>query len=304
MCLFFSYDQGMSWTGPLPVLNGQEVTETDFVELPSGDLLMISSSIWAHPGRQIIYRTKNGFMPGPYEKAVSYDIVPETVCITEDGLLVGCHRFPGKTGVQYAWSDDLGLNWFPIYGIVEKTGYLYQPWIHYIGNGRFACAGHVGGDEPVKGRDPDRDQCILLHQFELKDHVKTRDTDLKLLRDYDESSRKYLNSYKLTLTCDKKPLAGKELEIWFAERDKPGYDSFAKYTIDERMKMGGETVTAVTDEKGEARISLGRFDSIDYIHHCIQIVARFNNDRNYEGYKPVQTAQFTFYSVGDWDPEL
>ena len=67
MTLFFSHDQGRTWEGPLPVLGGQNVSETDFVELPSGDLLLINNNIFPHPGRQFIYRDGNRFTPGPLE---------------------------------------------------------------------------------------------------------------------------------------------------------------------------------------------------------------------------------------------
>ena len=304
MTLLFSYDQGLTWSQPLPVLNGQEMIETDFVELPSGDLLLIASSMWANPGRQVIYRTEKGFIPGPYELAVSYDIVPETVCITEDSLLVGCYRGIGINNTQYAFSDDLGFTWYPIKGITENTGNMYQPWIHYLGNGRFACAGHIGGDEEIKDRNFNRDQYIILHLFEIERLMKTKNTGLKLTRDYDEEGKRYKNEYTLSLTCNGEPVAGKVIEFWYVERDKPGYDSYNKNTIEERMEIGGELIHIQTDENGKAYVKLNQFDKIDYVHHCIQIVARFNIDRKYDGYKPVQTVQFQFYSVGYQDPPL
>ena len=57
MSLYFSYDQGNVWEGPLPIFGGQYVSETDFVELPGGDLLCINNSFFANPGRQRIYRS-------------------------------------------------------------------------------------------------------------------------------------------------------------------------------------------------------------------------------------------------------
>jgi len=48
MSLFFSFDQGRTWRGPLPIFGGQTVSETDFVELPSGDLLFVNNSIFAN----------------------------------------------------------------------------------------------------------------------------------------------------------------------------------------------------------------------------------------------------------------
>ncbi|PYJ04249.1 MAG: hypothetical protein DME25_10260, partial [Verrucomicrobia bacterium] len=110
MMLFFSHDQGRTWLGPLPILSGQAVSETDFVELADGNLLFVNNSIFANPGRQLVYREGNRFTPGPLERVQS-GTVPETVCLTEDGLLIGSHR-PGT----YYWSADLGRNWHPLEG--------------------------------------------------------------------------------------------------------------------------------------------------------------------------------------------
>jgi hypothetical protein len=101
MGLFFSFDDGRTWDGPLPILDGQNVSETDFVELPDKNLLIFNNSIFAKPGRQFIYRNEKRFVPGPLE-FVRSGTVPETVGLTDDQMLVGCMR-PGS----YFWSDDL-----------------------------------------------------------------------------------------------------------------------------------------------------------------------------------------------------
>ncbi len=107
MYLYFSSDQGLSWSLPLGIFPGVDVTETDFAELPSGDLLCVASSLFGRPGRQILYRSDMGFMPGAFERSLSLS-VPETISLTENGVLVGCLR-----NAKYFWSDDLGLTWFP-----------------------------------------------------------------------------------------------------------------------------------------------------------------------------------------------
>ena len=289
MNLCFSHDQGRTWTSPLPIYAGRAVYETDFVELPSGDLLCINNSIFANPGRQIIYRTQYGFVPGPFERSYS-KVVPETVAITEDGLLVGCMR-----NSRYAWSDDLGLTWFPLEGIPEniaKGRETYQPWIQYLGDGRFANAGHYGGDNFYG----ELDQYLMIHFFRLEVLRKTKSTHIDLVRDFDGAKSRWRNSYTLKLTCDGQPLPDKELEFWFVERDKPGYGLVDNYTLDDRMKMGGELLRVRTGSDGTARVVLPRLDTITYIHHAIQLVARFNADRGDPDYKPAQTPQFQFYS--------
>jgi hypothetical protein len=286
MTLCFSSDQGHNWTLPLPIYAGNAVSETDFVELPSGDLLCINNSIFANPGRQIIYRTNKGFIPGPFERSCS-KVVPETVAITEDDLLVGCMR-----AGSYYWSDDLGMNWYRLEGIPKLGPEVYQPWIQYLGNGRFANAGHFGGDSYYG----ELDQYVSIHFFKVEVLRKTKNTRLELERDFDESASRWRNSYTLKLTCDGQPLADKEIEFWFVERGKPGDDSHGKFLLEERMKMGGELIRVRTNAKGIAGVAIPRLDTIEYIHHYIQLVARFNWDHHDPDYKPAQTPQFQFYS--------
>ncbi len=252
-------------------------------------VICINNSIFADPGRQIIYRTKHGFVPGPFERSYS-KLVPETVAITEDNLLVGCMR-----NSRYAWSDDLGLTWFPLEGIPEsitKGLETYQPWIQYLGNGRFANAGHYGHDNFYG----EMDQYLMIHFFRVEQLRKTRNTRIDLVRDFDEAKSRWKNAYTLTLTCDGQPLAGKELEFWFVERGKPGYDDAGKLRLEERMRMGGETIRVTTGNDGIARVGIPRLDAITYIHHDIQLIARFNADRRDPEYKPAQTLEFQFYS--------
>jgi hypothetical protein len=289
MHLCLSSDQGRTWTAPLSIYAGLPVSETDFVELPSGDLLCINNSIFADPGRQVVHRTQHGWLAGVFERSYS-QVVPETVALTEDGLLVGCLR-----NSHYLWSDDLGLTWFPLKGIPEEIARgreTYQPWIHYLGGGRFANAGHFGGDN-APGQ---LDQYVMIHFFNVERLRKTKTTHIELNRDFDEGAHRWKNSYTLRLTCEGAPLANKELEAWFVERDKPGYDSRGKERLEDRMKMGGETARVHTGEDGVARLAIPRLDAISNPHHTIQVVARFNADRSDPDYKPAMTPEFEFYS--------
>lgn len=63
MSLLISRDEGRHWAGPIPAFPQMTISETDFVELPSGDLMLFVNSIFARPdstvtqpGRQRIYR--------------------------------------------------------------------------------------------------------------------------------------------------------------------------------------------------------------------------------------------------------
>lgn len=285
MALFFSFDQGGSWSEPLTILNGQNVSETDFVELPDGNLLFVNNSIFAVPGRQIIYRQGKHFTPGPLEKVHS-GTVPETICLTEDEVLLGCQR-PGI----YYWSDDLGLNWQPLEGIPNNVE-VYQPWIQYLGNKKVACAGHLGADDPIHSRD----QYISLHTFKIQVLRKTSHTRLWIERGYDEAKQRFLNSYIISLTSSNTLLAGKDIEIWYVARDAPGYDSWNSKPLAERMKAGGKSLTVRTGANGTALLTLPEFDGIENIHASYQIVVRFNPDHRDPDYQPAQLPQLEYYA--------
>jgi len=307
MMMLFSFDDGRTWEGPLPILPRCNTSETDFVELPSGDLLVINNSIFNDPGRQFIYRNGRTFTPAPMERAINDKkpiepgCVPETVCLVDGEILIGCQR----TGF-YSFSDDLGLTWQPLEGIPMPeidpalgSPYLdqqevYQPWIHYLGDGRVVCAGHLGGDMPLS-RDRLK-QYISLHSFNIKVNRKTKNTKIIIERDYDENKKQHPNAYTLTLSCDDKPLADKPIEFWYVERGQPG-SGFGPGTLDEKIKAGGKLLKLKTNEQGRAHITLSHLDKIEDKSHSYQLIARFNHDRADTGHKPCQTFLMNQYAV-------
>jgi hypothetical protein len=291
MMLYFSHDQGKTWSNALPILSGQTVSETDFVELPDGNLLFVNNSIFATPGRQMVYRTGNRFTPGPLERVHS-GTVPETICLTDDGLLVGCLR-PGV----YYFSDDLGENWHPLDGAPSSIE-VYQPWIQYIGHGVVACAGHYGGDDPIGGRD----QSINLHRFSITAARKPMATKLWIDRGYDKNHKRFLNSFAISLSGDGKPLGNKAIDVWYVARDQPGYDSFNSRPLEARLKLGGKRVTLHTGEDGIAKLQLPEFDGIASVHASYQLVIRFNADHVDPRYASVSLPQLEYYANSGLDP--
>jgi len=117
------------------------------------------------------------------------------------------------------------------------------------------------------------------------------------VRDYDTSRRLWLNRYTLTLKQDGEPLAGKELEFWYVERDQAGYDSHNSVPLEQRMKAGGMMIRVKTNGNGVATVRLPqRFDEATNPHLSYQLVVRFNADRSDPEYKPYQTPQLEFYA--------
>src|SRR5262249_12540819 len=133
---------------------------------------------------------------------------------------------------------------------------------------------------------------------------KTKDTHIQIERDADEDRKRYRNAYTLTLTCDRAPLAGKELEFWHVERDRPGYDSWNKKPLEERMKLGGKLQKLRTGADGKARVNLPELDGVENIHHSYQVLVRFNPGRTEPEYKPAQTPQLEFYANHEVAPRV
>ncbi|MEX0978252.1 MAG: hypothetical protein WDZ48_05345 [Pirellulales bacterium] len=107
------------------------------------------------------------------------------------------------------------------------------------------------------------------------------------------------------LTDDEKPIPEHELELWFVERDKPGYDSYNATPLTARMLAGGTILRAKTDANGQARIKLPeRFDAISDPHVSYQLVARFNADGADAAYKPFQTPQLEVYAFAPMPAQL
>jgi hypothetical protein len=283
MSLYFSSDDGKSWNGPMGIFAGKPVSETDFAELDSGDLLAFNNSIFPEPGRQRIYRTAQGFVPGPYF-ACEGQTVPECVVMTREGVLVGSMRNGG-----YYWSDDEGVTWNPL-SPMPACG--YQPMIRQMDNGQIICAWHRGADDAFA----DADHVVGLHVFRLKVNRKTVATQITMEREYDVKKDRFLNAYQIKLTADGRPLSGKVVEFWCAARNAPGYSSYSRGTIAERMKAGGTLVHATTDESGVARVTIPEFDSVTDRHLSYQCFARFNADRTDLEYGYAATPQCEVYA--------
>lgn len=298
MTLWTSADQGHTWSGPVLLYAGQQVSETDFAELPSGDLLFVNNSIFACPGRQLVYREGQRFTPGPLEKVRS-GTVPETLCLTDTGLLVGCMR-PGA----YYWSDDLGRSWQPLEGVPDRRPEMYQPWIHHLGQGRIACAGHFGADDAPGTRD----QYLSLHLFRVTARHRPAHPRLWIERHFDPAQDRYLNTYTLSLSADGRPLPGREVEVWWVGRGQPGYSSWAEVPLEKRMQQGGERLRLRTDAAGRALLNLPQLDQLEGLdlpcepaHYSYQLVVRFNADRADPHHLPVQLPQLEFYAQGRRD---
>ena len=140
MMLFLSFDQGRTWSNPLPILSGQMVSETDFVELPDGHLLFFNNTIFATPGRQMVYReggagSGQGLTPwaaltfAPIERVNTLPLFAAGGLVYR-GLVQGRDDDTTNLGVYYgAFSDDLPDQRFET---VLEVNHRFQltPWLY------------------------------------------------------------------------------------------------------------------------------------------------------------------------------
>jgi hypothetical protein len=172
-----------------------------------------------------------------------------------------------------------------------------------LAGGRIVCAGHFGADDPIREARTHQNY-INLHAFRLKVNRRTKSTRIEVVRDYDQSARRWLNRYTLRLTEEWKPLAARWIEFWYAERYQPGYDSCGAAPLEERMKAGS-ILKVMTDGQGIAHVQLpSRFDESTNPHLSYQLVARYNMDRADPGYQPYETPQLEFYAHAPMPPPL
>jgi hypothetical protein len=191
----------------------------------------------------------------------------------------------------------LGQNWHPLDG-APSTIEVYQPSIHYLGEGQIACAGHYGADDPIGGRD----QAINLHRFAVESVRAGVAPKLWIERGFDATRKSFLNSYTVSLTADGKPLANMDIDVWYVARGAPGYDSFNSRSLEDRMKLGGTRMTLHTGGDGKAKLDLPEFDGVADIHASYQMVIRFNTEHRIAQYVPAALPQLEFYANSGIDP--
>lgn len=248
--IFHSYDQGRSWEGPTTVLPGVAAWEPDWVELPSGDLLLVNSDIQGGAStRQIVRRQGKHFVP-QFVMDIAQGPVPENFLLTPEGLLVGSRR-----GGVYSCSKDLGNTWYAIAGLPNA---LYQPRILQLTDGRLCNIFHFGGDNFVG----EVDQFIGQHVFRLEEHLP-QPTRVTLARQRNPQGTQYVNAYVATLTAGEEPLP--EQEIKFTVRA----------STRNRRRYVTEEFRRRTDVEGRARLSLLDFDKCLDIHRDYTVQAEF-----------------------------
>lgn len=276
--LWITHDEGKSWAGPLVVLPDIDAWEPDFVELASGDLLIVNSTVQGGPAvRQYVHRRGRTFIPGPVSRVVS-GVAPETFCVTRSGLLVGATRHG-----PYTCSNDEGATWHEISGLPRCN---YQPQIIELADGRLLCAWHMHGD-CVFG---EHHQFVGQHVFALDASGLPAATRLDLARDMDREETRYINSCSAHLEAAGSPLAGRKIRFWTQMRYHDTFD------LSPPSPEPKEIVKA-TDTNGNATLELEELypglDAELNIHQSYTVKASFQPD---EGDRLTPAASPSFHA--------
>jgi hypothetical protein len=280
--LLFSTDFGKTLSNPVPIYPNVPCTETDFCELPSGDLLFIHHAEFgrgvAH--RQLVRKTKFGWVPEDMEPVDK--LAPEIFVRTSEGYLVGATR-----NAPYVWSDDDGLTWQPIEGIKNCE---YQPRAMLLKDHRILFVWHKGADLPYGQAD----EYIGQHTFKLSVEEPRKRSRLVLRRVFDDKARKYICAFDAVLTTvNGKPIANKRVEFSLVARGAAGYEEFGGGKPWEH----GARRTATTDANGVARLEYRDQEKTTDIHQTYQIAARFDPDHNDAEYSPATSLTVEYYAV-------
>ncbi len=180
-CMFVSSDGGKSWGKPVLLVKGEDgdCEESDFCELPSGDLFWIHraghhpdhatkmhqyacpmgpnppESYWYSDRMQsIAYKRGNTFVAGKATVApIPHSGYPQLM-YTKEGLILHL----GSDGMN--WSADTGKTWHRL----DCPGTLYYPFAVQMDDGEIVVVSHRGGDD-VYGTV---DQAIFQQTFRLR----------------------------------------------------------------------------------------------------------------------------------------
>lgn len=184
--MFVSADGGRTWGEGLALMPTEAgvCEESDFCELPSGDLFFVHRvehfptdaaqvpSGVARMGepfpngysdrmQSVVYAWRGGFRPGPVMPApFPHSGFPEVMLTSEDIIL----HF-ATDGIY--WTADVGATWTRL----EIPGSSYYPRAVQLPDGAIVCVGHVGSDD-VYGTV---DQSIRQQTFRLRVTPRTVD---------------------------------------------------------------------------------------------------------------------------------
>ena len=172
--MFVSSDQGQTWGEPIVLISPKDgfCEESDFVELPGGDLLFIhrahhvsgDGKVYQDRRQSRVSRVGDTFVPNPPNPTVHFD-----------GRGLPCELM-SKEGVilnmdirgSY-WSDDQGRTWNKLMAGGQPLRTNYYPRAVQADDGMIVVVSHKGSDN-VYGTF---DQAIMVQTFRLTPAIST-----------------------------------------------------------------------------------------------------------------------------------
>lgn len=166
--MFVSSDQGKTWGNPIPLMTVEQgaCEESDFVELPNGDLFFMhrlqhydaNGEYVSQDRRQsIVKKVGNTFEPqSPTTPPWSGQGFPCEL-LTREGILLDLDLFGSH------WSDDLGQTWHNLMVDGQQLKTCYYPRAVQAADGTIVVTGHVRWDDAYG----EVDESIQLQTFRL-----------------------------------------------------------------------------------------------------------------------------------------
>jgi len=168
--MFVSADGGKSWGKAIPLMKIEEVVceESDFCELPDGDLFWVHRAEHNPPGQagysdrlqSIAFKRGETFVAGPVTRAPFQHSGYPAVLYTQEGLIVHL----ATDGIY--WSVDTGRTWHKLDNPATdySPGTYYYPIARQMDDGEIIVIGHRGWDDVYGAVD----QAIMQQRFRLR----------------------------------------------------------------------------------------------------------------------------------------
>ena len=171
--LWFSTDQGKSWSEPLLLSRGiptRKNAEPEVVELGNGDLLVVlrhsnpkakGSGVYLNCGQIIVKKTTTGWQPGPLTSTNMRFRGFPALLRTRDGILI-C----AGSNNQFNFSLDDGQTWTDTRKILDPKykRHNHYPTLMELPDGRILSIYHLGNHWPYP---PPEDQWIHATSFRV-----------------------------------------------------------------------------------------------------------------------------------------
>jgi hypothetical protein len=161
--MFVSSDKGKTWSKPIVLMPTKvgACEESDFCELPNGDLLWIHRT--EHGGdsfrmQSVVRKQGDTFVPGKCEPAPFPHTGYPCVLLTGEGVVLHLAQ------IESHWSTDEGKTWGKLFVDGKPLGTHYYPKAIQMADGKIVCIGHRGSDDAYGTVD----QAVVQQTFRLK----------------------------------------------------------------------------------------------------------------------------------------